>query len=70
MNPARLAPEQVWFTQKDAQGVSDLFSLDEFPTRAEHNHARRYLSGRYGAVPRIAPTQVRHLVGVQEQLPI
>ena len=70
VNPARLTPEQVWFTQKDAQGVSDLFSLDEFPTRAEQNHARRYLSGRYGAVPRIAPTQVRHLVGVQEQLPI
>ena len=70
VNPARLTPEQVWFTQKNAQGVSDLFSLDEFPTRAEQNHARRYLSGRYGALPRLAPTQVRHLVGVQEQLPI
>ena len=70
VNPARLTPEQVWFAQKDAQGVSGLFSLDEFPTRAEQNHARRYLSGRYGALPRLAPTQVRHLVGVQEQLPI
>ena len=69
-NPERLSPDQVWFTQKRDNGVSELFSLLEYPTRAEQNFARRYLSGRYGAIPRLAPSQIRHLVGEQDALPL
>ena len=68
-NPERLHPEQVWFAQKGRNGVSELFSLLEFPTRGDQNYARRYLSGRYGAIPQLMPSQVRRLVGVQETLP-
>ena len=69
-NPDRLSPEQVWFTQKDSTGVSELFSLLEFPTRADQNFAHRYLAGRYGALPRLVPSQLRGLVGEQEPLPL
>lgn len=69
-NPEQLHPEQVWFTQKDGHGVSELFSLLEFPTREDQNYARRYLSGRYGAIPQLMPSQVRRLVGHQQTLPL
>lgn len=54
MNPSfqLLAPEEVWFTDK-AQGATALYSLAEFSTRTGDNFAKRYLDGRYGAVPMI-----------------
>lgn len=69
-NPGRLSPEQIWFTEKNSTGVSDLFSLAEFPTRKEQNYARRYLAGRYGAMPQVLPSHVRGLVGLQDTLPL
>lgn len=59
---APLDPEQVWFTEKTTDGAVELFSLAEFPNRKADNVARRYLSGRYGAVPRLAPSLLRGLV--------
>lgn len=49
-----LAPEETWFTEKARDGATSLFSLADFPTRADQNFAKRYLDGRYGAVPRTA----------------
>jgi AAA15 family ATPase/GTPase len=49
-----LTPEETWFTEKDRDGATSLFSLADFPTRADQNFAKRYLDGRYGAVPRTA----------------
>ena len=49
-----LAPEETWFTEKDRNGATSLFSLADFPTREGQNYAKRYLDGRYGAVPRTA----------------
>lgn len=49
-----LTPEETWFTEKDRDGATSLFSLADFPTRAGQNFAKRYLDGRYGAVPRTA----------------
>ena len=46
--------DQVYFTEKNNKnGVSDLFSLDEFPVRKTENIERGYLLGRYGAIPYI-----------------
>jgi AAA15 family ATPase/GTPase len=59
MSPAadsRLTAEEVWFTEKDGEGASELYSLDDFPVRGDQNLARRYLHGRYGAVPAVAPS--------------
>lgn len=53
-SPVRLLdPRQVWFAEKDASGISELFSLDDFDNRAGNNNERRYLAGAFGAVPNI-----------------
>jgi uncharacterized protein len=43
--------DQVWFVEKHPDGASELYPLTDFKPRTEHNLARRYLSGAYGAVP-------------------
>jgi len=44
--------DQIYFTEKNNQtGVSDLYSLDEFPVRKTDNIEKGYLLGRYGAIP-------------------
>lgn len=53
--PPALRRDQVYFTKKDAQGASELYSLAEFKEEARpmHNIRRRYLSGLYGAIPSV-----------------
>jgi uncharacterized protein len=47
--------DEVWFTEKHADGSSELFPLVEFkPRRVGENRQRRYLNGSYGAVPDIS----------------
>lgn len=50
-----LAPEAIWFVEKDEQGASHLYSLDEFDAEqleALRDHKRQgYLAGRFGAIP-------------------
>ncbi len=55
---ARSAPlrrDQVYFTEKDATGASRLYSIAEFKERNNLNLRRRYLQGRYGALPSPGP---------------
>ena len=50
----RFRRDQIYFTEKDAKtGVSDLYSLDDFerPVRKDENIQKKYLQGRYGAIP-------------------
>lgn len=50
-----LARDQVWFTEKDEEGTSELFPLAEFkPRRQGENRTRRYLNGNYGAIPELS----------------
>ncbi len=46
-----LERDEVWFVEKHANGASDLYPLTDFKPRNEHNLARRYLGGAYGAIP-------------------
>lgn len=46
-----LERNHIWFTEKSECGVTELFPLSEFHPRKDENRARRYLDGRYGAVP-------------------
>lgn len=48
---AVLRRDQVYFTEKDAEGGARLYSLAEFKERNNLNLRRRYLQGRYGAIP-------------------
>lgn len=43
--------DQVWFVEKNRDGASELYPLTDFKPRNEHNLARRYLGGSYGAIP-------------------
>jgi hypothetical protein len=48
---ATLRRDQVYFTEKDTTGASRLFALAEFKERKNLNIRKRYLQGRYGALP-------------------
>ena len=51
--------------EKNQNGESSLFSLVDFPNHADANYERRYLSGRYGALPFLSPSTLRGLVSTQ-----
>ncbi|GAB2813338.1 ATP-binding protein [Actinocorallia aurea] len=48
-----LQRDQIWFTEKDECGRTELFPLTEFKPRKDENRGLRYLAGRYGAVPMV-----------------
>jgi len=48
-----LRRDQIWFTEKDKEGGTHLYSLSDFKPRTHGNLKRGYLQGRYGAVPYI-----------------
>ncbi|MHB0874588.1 MAG: AAA family ATPase [Anaerolineae bacterium] len=50
-----LRRDQVWFTEKDSEGCSHLYSLLEYKPRKEAAVGKGYLAGRYGAVPLVVP---------------
>lgn len=43
--------DQVWLTEKDADGATCLYPLTDFKPRKDENIERGYLQGRYGAIP-------------------
>lgn len=49
-----LDPNEVWFTEKDDEGASELFSLADFKPHSGSNMQKRYLFGAYGAIPTLA----------------
>lgn len=52
-----LRRDEIWFTEKDKDGVSTLYSLADFvdedgiKIRKDENYEKNYLLGRYGAIP-------------------
>jgi hypothetical protein len=51
MGEPALRRDQVWLTEKDLQGATQLIPLTEYHPRKMENLERGYLQGRYGAVP-------------------
>lgn len=43
--------DQIWFTQKDRFGATELYSLAEYKVRKDASFEKDYLSGKYGAIP-------------------
>jgi hypothetical protein len=59
--------DQVWFTEKDEEGATELYPLTDLKPRKGENLERGYLSGRYGAVPGLSPGELgRSLWPVEE----
>lgn len=49
-----LRRDQIYFVEKNNKdGVTELYSLDEFSPRKTENIKKGYLQGRYGAIPNI-----------------
>lgn len=51
LDPTLLRRDQVWFTDKDDEGVTHLYPLTDFQPRKEESYIRGYMVGRYGAIP-------------------
>ncbi len=51
--------DEIWFTEKDSNGLSTLFSLSDFvdedgdKIRKDENFEKNYLLGKYGAIPEL-----------------
>jgi AAA15 family ATPase/GTPase len=43
--------DQIWFTEKDRQGATDLYSLVEYKVENDASFESDYIKGRYGAIP-------------------
>lgn len=43
--------DQVWFTEKDRDGATDLYPLTDYKPRNTEALQKGYLAGRYGAIP-------------------
>lgn len=67
LSEVNLEPEQVWFTDKTYEGVTELTCLADFPKHPDANVARRYLTGRYGGTPRLSPSTLAALIGSGER---
>jgi AAA15 family ATPase/GTPase len=46
-----LRRDQIWFTQKDKEGATELYPLSDFQPRTSQNIEAGYLGGRFGAIP-------------------
>lgn len=54
-----LETEDVWFSEKVEDGSTAIYPLTDFPVKKDQNIEKRYLGGRYGAVPAIAWEELR-----------
>ena len=43
--------DQIWFTEKDKYGTTDLYSLAEYKIPDDAPFEKDYIAGRYGAIP-------------------
>lgn len=53
LDPELFGRDQIWFTEKDKHGATQLYSLADYKETVRKDEAmqKRYLAGRYGAVP-------------------
>ena len=52
-----LGRDQIWFTEKNAEGATTLYSMADFRPKGDEALGRRYLQGRYGGVPMLNPAE-------------
>lgn len=51
LDSKKLRRDQIWFTNKDRYGATDVYSLVEFQTRSDAQFRKEYMAGKYGATP-------------------
>ncbi|MFB2934799.1 ATP/GTP-binding protein [Aerosakkonemataceae cyanobacterium BLCC-F154] len=60
-----LRRDQIWFTEKNKQGATDLYSLVEYDIQEDASFESDYIRGKYGAIPFIG--NFRQLLASQEK---
>lgn len=48
-----LRRDEIWFAEKQEDGSSRLYSLEEYNERFDRVIEKAHLAGRYGAIPRM-----------------
>lgn len=51
LNFELLRRDEIWFVEKDVEGASHLYSLEEFTPRYDRDIEKGYLMGRFGGIP-------------------
>ena len=52
LDPELFGRDQIWFTEKGEDGATQLYSLADYKdVRKGEAMQKRYLAGRYGAIP-------------------
>ena len=64
--PYELGRDQIWLAEKGDDGASRIFSLADYRARRDESIGRRYMRGRYGAIPRLTPAGFDRAVRSQE----
>ena len=45
--------DEIWFTQKDHEGSTELYSLDDYNVRFDKKIEKAYLEGNFKGIPNI-----------------
>lgn len=53
-----LEPGQLWLTEKDSQGATELFPVSDWEPTEEEDLMSSYLAGSFGGVPKVSEGQV------------
>jgi hypothetical protein len=53
LNPELFRRDQIWFTEKDEFGGTNLYPMLDYKPRKDEAMQKGYLAGRYGATPMI-----------------
>ena len=62
MNQDFMRRDQIWFTQKDSKGATELFPLDSIENvRKDSPFTKWYLDGRMGAIPEIVMKRIEDI---------
>jgi len=52
LHPSMFRRDQIWLTQKDKYGATELYSLAQFKNvRKDEDFEKKYIQGKYGAIP-------------------
>jgi uncharacterized protein len=54
LNLNLLRRDEIWFVEKDKNGASQMYSLEQFKPRHDKEVRKAYLQGRFGAIPFVA----------------
>lgn len=65
MDPERLRRNEMWITEKDGYGGSELIGITEYrDVRKDSDLRKNYLAGRFGGVPNIPPLKLENIITI------